>query len=201
MQQMLRGKTDVLSLAQGIVHWAPPELALAAGRAAMSEPDTSLYGADDGLPALREALKTKLQTENGLSNSEVMVTAGANQAYTNIVLTLMDAGDASLLFRPYYFNHLMALQMTGSAETLALPPALPDLQPDLAALRRELEGRASSGERQLKLVTLCARASRPRRAPRAHSDRGTRRVCGPATVAHAAVAHWRWRRRTAHTAA
>ena len=73
MQQMLRGKTDVLSLAQGIVHWPPPEQALAAGRAAMLEPDTSMYGADDGILPLRDALKAKLAAENGIVNSEVMV--------------------------------------------------------------------------------------------------------------------------------
>lgn len=94
MQQMLRGKTDVLSLAQGIVHWAPPPDALAAARDAVGLPETSLYGADDGLPELRAALKRKLAAENGIVASEVMVTAGANQAYTNIVLSLMDAGDA-----------------------------------------------------------------------------------------------------------
>eukprot|EP00965_Chrysotila_dentata_P133530 4416122-Pleurochrysis_carterae.AAC.3 len=36
------------------------------------------------------------------------------QAYLNVVLTLLDSGDAACLFRPYYFNHLMALQMTGA---------------------------------------------------------------------------------------
>ena len=44
---------------------------------------------------------------------EVMVTAGANQAFTNLVLTLMDTGSKVVLFKPYYFNHLMAIQMTG----------------------------------------------------------------------------------------
>lgn len=29
----------------------------------------------------------------------------------NIVLTLLDAGDRAVLFKPYYFNHLMALQV------------------------------------------------------------------------------------------
>ena len=142
MQQMLRGKTDVLSLAQGIVHWRPPSAAIDAARAAADEPDTSLYGADDGTPALRAALNEKMRTQNGLTNSDVMVTAGANQAYTNIVLSLLDAGDAALLYRPYYFNHLMALQMTGSANELVLPPSLPDLQPDVDFLRRELTSRA-----------------------------------------------------------
>ena len=84
------------------------------------------------------------------------MTAGANQAYTNIVLTLMDAGDPSLLYRPYYFNHLMALQMTGSQDELVLPPNLPDLQPDLGFLKQELERRAATPDtKQLKMITLC----------------------------------------------
>lgn len=154
MQQMLRGKTNIFSLAQGIVHWPPPPDALAAAQAAVLEVDTSLYGADDGLADLRSALKEKLRAENGLVHSDVMVTAGANQAYTNLVLSLTDAGDAALLFRPYYFNHLMALQMSGSAREVVLPPSTRDLQPDMVALRRELEARAASGRPQLKMVTL-----------------------------------------------
>jgi len=82
------------------------------------------------------------------------VTAGANQGYTNIVLALLDAGDAALLFRPYYFNHLMALQMTGSANELVLPDSMPDLQPDLGALRAEIKARAAGRGPPLKMVTL-----------------------------------------------
>ena len=93
MQQMLRGKEGILSLAQGIVHWSPPEEALQAARAAVDEPNTSLYCADDGLAELRAALKLKLAEQNGIVASEVMVTAGANQAYTNVVLALLDAGE------------------------------------------------------------------------------------------------------------
>ncbi|KAL1522517.1 hypothetical protein AB1Y20_017504 [Prymnesium parvum] len=154
MQQMLRGKTDVLSLAQGIVHWPPPAEALSAAQAAVLETTTSLYGADDGLPELRAALKEKVQKENGLVASEIMVTAGANQAYTNLVLSLTDAGDATLLFRPYYFNHLMALQMTGSAREVVLPASTAELQPDMVALRNEFESRAATGLPPLKMVTL-----------------------------------------------
>ncbi len=42
-----------------------------------------------------------------------MVTSGANQAFVNLVVSLVDATDRVVLFAPYYFNHLMALQMTG----------------------------------------------------------------------------------------
>jgi aspartate/methionine/tyrosine aminotransferase len=44
-----------------------------------------------------------------------MVTSGANQAFVNVVLALCDASDRVVLFVPYYFNHIMALQMTGGA--------------------------------------------------------------------------------------
>jgi aspartate/methionine/tyrosine aminotransferase len=37
---------------------------------------------------------------------EVMVTAGANQAFVNLVLTLCDESDSVVLFKPYYFNHM-----------------------------------------------------------------------------------------------
>ena len=47
MQQMLRGKEGILSLAQGIVHWGPPPAALAA--AAVESPDTSRCARRRGL--------------------------------------------------------------------------------------------------------------------------------------------------------
>ena len=40
-----------------------------------------------------------------------MITSGANQAFVNVVLALVDASDRVVLFSPYYFNHLMALQV------------------------------------------------------------------------------------------
>ena len=42
---------------------------------------------------------------------KVMVTAGANQALVSLMLTLLDPSDRAVLFRPYYFNTLMAIQV------------------------------------------------------------------------------------------
>jgi aspartate/methionine/tyrosine aminotransferase len=61
-----------------------------------------------------------------------MVTAGANQALVSLMLTLLDPSDRAVLFRPYYFNTLMAIQARAappiyfgarpaSAGTAALP--------------------------------------------------------------------------------
>ena len=84
--------------------WQPPAAALDAARAALDLPQTSAYGPDDGHPDLRAKLVEKLRDENGLTRSEVMVTTGANQAFVNVVLSLLDAGDKAVLFKPYYFN-------------------------------------------------------------------------------------------------
>jgi hypothetical protein len=80
---------QVLSLAQGVVHWRPPPAATAAAAALLaSEADQAgcgvssasggmravfgaggvhSYGPALGLPALVEALKQKLHTRNGLA--------------------------------------------------------------------------------------------------------------------------------------
>lgn len=37
----------------------------------------------------------------------ICVTHGGNQAFVNLVLSLVDEGDSVVLFRPAYFDHLM----------------------------------------------------------------------------------------------
>lgn len=63
---------------------------------------------------------------------DVMVTTGAQQAFLNCLLTLCDHGDGVVLFKPYYFNHAMAIQMTGSKAHLIEGRTDPwTAQPDL----------------------------------------------------------------------
>lgn len=70
-----------------------------------------------------------------------MITAGANQAFVNLVLGLCDASDRVILFKPYYFNHLMALQMTGGCDNVLLGPCESHtFHPDLDWLQRQLQG-------------------------------------------------------------
>jgi aromatic aminotransferase len=64
---LMAGKSDVLSLAQGIVHWPPPPEALCrSAELLVSNPSIHSYGPCEGLPALRDALKEKLRACNGL---------------------------------------------------------------------------------------------------------------------------------------
>ena len=80
---------------------------------------------------------------------DIMVTAGANQAFVNVLLTLTDATDTIVLFKPYYFNHLMACQMTGSARTVLLGEPQANMKPDLQWLQQQLQS-----EKPPKMVTI-----------------------------------------------
>jgi katanin p60 ATPase-containing subunit A1 len=76
-----------------------------------------------------------------------MVTTGANQAFVNVVLTLLDAGDTAMLFKPYYFNHIMALQMCGGGQPereVIFGPTDGKMLPDVVALEKVLRERKAS---------------------------------------------------------
>ncbi|KAK9101837.1 hypothetical protein Sjap_019091 [Stephania japonica] len=138
IQELFRGTTDAASLAQGVVHWQPPEKALDKVKEMVRDPSVSRYGTDEGLPELRNALMEKLHQDNKLYKSSVMVTAGANQAFVNIVLALCDVGDHVVMFAPYYFNAYMSFQMTGVTDIVVGPSNPTTLQPDADWLKDAL---------------------------------------------------------------
>ncbi|CAM8885006.1 unnamed protein product [Rhodiola kirilowii] len=150
MQQLMRGAKDAMSLAQGVVYWQPPKQALDKVKDLVWEPAISRYGADEGMIELREALVKKLRVENNLHKSSVVVTAGANQAFVDLVLTLCDAGDSVVMFAPYYFNAYMSFQMTGVTNILVGPGDPKDLHPDADWLEKTL----SETKPTPKLVTV-----------------------------------------------
>lgn len=150
IQELNRGAKNAVSLAQGVVHWQPPKQALDKVKELVGDPSISRYGADEGIPELREALKKKLRQENNLHKSSVMVTAGANQAFVNLVLTLCDAGDSVVMFAPYYFNAYMSFQMTGVTNILVGPGNPKTLHPDADWLEKTL----SETKPTPKLVTV-----------------------------------------------
>lgn len=138
IRSLMAELTNPMSLAQGVVHWQPPQKALEKVKELVWDPIISSYGPDEGLPELRQALLKKLREENKLTNSQVMVTAGANQAFVNLVITLCDAGDSVVMFEPYYFNSYMAFQMTGVTNIIVGPGQSDTLYPDADWLERTL---------------------------------------------------------------
>ncbi len=105
------------------------------------------YGPDEGNPALRARIREKLVTKNNLPGYDVCVTAGANQAFTNVVLAFLDPEDFIVLWKPYYFNHQMSIQMCGGADKIIYGPCDPvNFHPNLDWLENLLLNKTTESD-------------------------------------------------------
>ncbi|MGR8933962.1 MAG: pyridoxal phosphate-dependent aminotransferase [Gammaproteobacteria bacterium] len=110
----VRNTPGTLSLGQGMVSYPPPESALQAIRNFGVRAEEHLYGSPLGHPRLLELIAEKLRRENGIDSTDgyrVMVTAGSNMAFLNVLMTIADPGDEIILPLPYYFNQEMAVRL------------------------------------------------------------------------------------------
>ena len=105
----------VISLGQAVPFFPPPSSALTAAQQALSTPDINRYATDPGLPSLRAALAARLSAEirATIHGEDLVITAGANHAFTLIATTLIDPGDEVILPAPYFTNHQMAVAAGG----------------------------------------------------------------------------------------
>ena len=128
-------KPGVINLAPGSVHWGPPAHLLHECAASANE-DDHRYGSCHGDASLLAALHRKLESENciAMENRELMITPGANQAYAAALLATCDPEDEVVLFAPYYFSHLVAIQLLG-LKAVVVPCAAGSGLPDVDALR------------------------------------------------------------------
>ena len=76
---------------------------------------TAQYTEIAGIPELRSSLSTHMNKvyKGNTSLNNVLISSGCNQAYCLTIMTLAKAGDEIILPEPYYFNHLMWLEMLG----------------------------------------------------------------------------------------
>lgn len=131
----IRMHPGTISLGQGVAGYPPPAEAWAELDRLRHEPALHRYQGVDGLPELRDALTERLQRRHGLiidASRALMVTAGANAAFLQVVLAICDPGDEVVLPLPYYFNQEMALAL---ANVRAVPvPSDSGHHPDLEAI-------------------------------------------------------------------
>jgi len=109
---------DFLDLGQGLPGHIPPDKAIAELRERLSHPSTHLYTPDQGLLELREELSLYLRRTGGIDinpQSELVITAGANNAFAGAVQTLVGPNENIIMPSPYYFNSVMAVKLTGGS--------------------------------------------------------------------------------------
>jgi aminotransferase len=110
-------------LAQAVPDFPPPPPVRAALEAALADERTHRYSVDPGLPELRRAIAEVLGARRGARwdpEEQVLVTAGANLAFAEVLPALIDPGDEVLLLSPYYLNHGMAIDLFGG-RTVEVP--------------------------------------------------------------------------------
>ena len=75
------------------------------------------YTAWAGMPELRRAVATKMARQNALHvdpDTEVLVTAGAQEALMTVLMTLLDPGDEVIISDPHYGVYTRAATIAGA---------------------------------------------------------------------------------------
>jgi aspartate/methionine/tyrosine aminotransferase len=130
---LIREHPGTISLGQGVVHYPPPADAIKRMEGALDDPQLHTYKAVSGVDKLLALIETKLSAENGLAcgaHSRPIVTAGGNMAFMNAVLAITDPGDEVIIQSPYYFNHEMAIRISGCKPVEVATDCQYQLQPD-----------------------------------------------------------------------
>ncbi|MFW9793966.1 MAG: pyridoxal phosphate-dependent aminotransferase [Candidatus Thorarchaeota archaeon] len=131
---------DFLNLGQGLPGHIPPEDALTALRDRMSHPSTHLYTPDEGLLELREELALYLRQKSGIDvnpQNELVITAGANNAFAGAMLTLLKPNEKVIMPTPYYFNEVMAVRLVGGQVVEA--PVNNEFQPQVEEIEAAID--------------------------------------------------------------
>lgn len=114
-----KGGRDVISLSVGELDFNTPEPIIEAAHAAAQRGFTR-YTAADGAPLVKDAVRLKLQRDNGLSyrNEEVHVASGAKQVIFNALMARLDPGDEVIIFSPYWVSYPDAVSFCGGVPVI-----------------------------------------------------------------------------------
>jgi len=97
---------NVISLSVGEPDFNTPDNVKNAAKKALDDNFTR-YSPVPGYPDLRQAIVDKLKRENGLDYepSQIVVSTGAKQSLSNVILTLINPGDEVIIPTPYWVSY------------------------------------------------------------------------------------------------
>jgi aspartate aminotransferase len=97
---------NVISLSVGEPDFNTPEHVKEAAKKALDDNFTR-YSPVPGYPDLRQAIVDKLKKENNLDYdiSQIVVSTGAKQSLSNVILTLINPGDEVIIPTPYWVSY------------------------------------------------------------------------------------------------
>jgi len=105
----------LIDLCQAVPDYPPAPELVAHLSSVLTDPMTSRYSPDEGLPEVLEAVCQRYRKRYGalINPSQVCLSIGASQAFWLAMITLCQSGDNVVVQTPYYFDHDMALAMLG----------------------------------------------------------------------------------------
>ena len=97
---------NVISLSIGEPDFNTPENVKDAAKKALDE-NWTRYSPVPGYPELRQAIVNKLKRENNLDYdiSQIVVSTGAKQSLSNVILTLVNPGEEVIIPTPYWVSY------------------------------------------------------------------------------------------------
>ncbi|QQD16596.1 pyridoxal phosphate-dependent aminotransferase [Sphingobacterium sp. UDSM-2020] len=97
---------NVISLSVGEPDFNTPDHVKEAAKIALDE-NWTRYSPVPGYPELRQAIVNKLKIENNLDYdiSQIVVSTGAKQSLSNVILTLVNPGDEVVIPTPYWVSY------------------------------------------------------------------------------------------------
>jgi aspartate aminotransferase len=111
---------DIISLAAGEPDFDTPERIKNAARRAL-EAGMTKYTPTSGTRQIKEAIQSKLKSENNLEYdlTEIVASAGGKQAAANVIGTLFDEGDEVIIPTPAWVSYSAMVALSGATPKLA----------------------------------------------------------------------------------
>ena len=116
VRKCIEGLTDVINLGYGEPDFPTPMHIREAAKKAIDEGFTHYVLPPEGLPELRSAIAGKVSSKNGFDVdpwTEVLVTAGVQEAINHTMLSILEPGDEVIIADPYYYSHALAVIFSG----------------------------------------------------------------------------------------
>lgn len=112
VRKCIEGLTDVINLGYGEPDFPTPKHIREAAKKAIDEGFTHYVLPPEGLNELRNAIAEKVSSKNGFDvdpSTEIMVTAGVQEAINVAMLSIVEPGDEVIVADPYYYSHPLAV--------------------------------------------------------------------------------------------
>jgi len=109
------GSKNLIDMCQAVPAHLPPQSLRDYLGDAIKAGEGATYTDIRGIPALREALAGNISEryQGAVSEADILITAGCNQAFCSVIDTLCAVGDEVIVPLPCYFNHQMWLTARG----------------------------------------------------------------------------------------